>query len=321
VAQALITGITGQDGGYLADQLTAQGWSVHGVVRPGEDVPNHVPPTVTVHEAELLDSDRLESIISQVGPTEIYNLVGLSSVALSWKDPVLTMRVNAEVVARLLEAVRVAGQDVRVLQASSAEIFAGSGVVPQTESTPVVPTSPYGVSKASAHHLVTIYRARGVHAVNAILYNHESPHRPTTFVTRKITGTVAAIADGRAGELVLGSLEARRDWGWAPEYVDAMTRAVRFETAQDWVIATGRSYSVRDFVKAAFSHVGIDDWENYVSTDPAFVRPTDALDLVGDASKAQRLLGWSARVQLDELVGRMVDADRDGPDGLRPRVQ
>ena len=312
MAAALITGITGQDGGYLADQLTGQGWSVHGIVRPGEDVPDHLPSSVTLHEAELLDGDLLEAIVSKVAPAEIYNLAGLSSVARSWDDPVQTMRVNAEVVARLLELAHQSPGTVRVLQASSAEMFAGSGVAPQTESTPIVPTSPYGVAKACAHHLVGVYRARGLHAVSAILYNHESPRRPASFVTRKITSTVAAIADGRADQLVLGSLDSRRDWGWAPEYVDAMTRALRFEAAQDWVIATGRSHSVRDFVEAAFRHVGVTHWQDYVSTDAAFLRPVDAPDLVGDASKARRLLGWTPRVGLAELVGRMVDTDRDG---------
>ena len=306
---ALVTGITGQDGGYLAEQLLDAGFAVHGVRRPGEPVPDHVSPSVVVHEAELLDGS-FDAVFTQVAPDEVYNFAGVSSVALSWQDPVTTARVNGEFVARLLELAWQAPQPVWVLQASSAEVFAGSGVVPQDESTPLAPRSPYGASKAFAHHLVQVYQARGLHAVNAVLYNHESPRRPATFVTRKITRAVAAIADGGSDELVLGSLEARRDWGWAPEYVTGMSAALRHAEPQDWVLATGTSYSVRDFVAAAFAHVAIEDWQPYVTTDPSFVRPTEAPDLVGDASKAADLLGWTATVGLAELVGRMVDADR-----------
>lgn len=307
---ALVTGVTGQDGGYLAELLLGQGVAVHGVTRAGEVPPDHLPAEVVLHEADLLDEGAAAGLLAEVGPGEVYNLVGVSSVAQSWQDPVLTARVNGEVVARLLQAAWDQPGAVRFLQASSAEIFAGSGVVPQDEKTPVTPRSPYGASKAFAHQLVQVYRARGMHAVNAVLYNHESPRRPTTFVTRKITSTVAAIADGRADELVLGSLDAVRDWGWAPEYLDGMVRAIRFDDPQDWVLATGTAHSVRDFVAAAFAHVGIDDWQARVRTDPAFVRPTDAPELVGDAGKAARLLGWVPQVGLAELVGRMVDADR-----------
>ncbi len=304
----LITGITGQDGGYLAEQLLAAGHEVHGVVRPGESVPDHLSGCA-LHTAELLDPT-LDEVFRAVAPDRVYNFAGVSSVALSWQDPVLTARVNGEVVARLLELAWQAPGPVRVLQASSAEVFAGSGVVPQDEQTPLAPRTPYGASKAFAHHLVQVYRARGLHAVNAVLYNHESPRRPTAFVTRKITSAVAAIADGRGNSLVLGSLDARRDWGWAPEYVAGMALALEHDAPQDWVLATGRAYAVSDFVAAAFAHVGITDWQPYVTTDPAFVRPTDAPELVGDAAKAARLLGWTPQVGLAELVGRMVDADR-----------
>ncbi len=306
--RVLGTGITGQDGGYLAEQLRAEGVEVHGVVRPGEQVPGHLVDC-TLHEAELLDGSFAEAF-RVVAPDEVYNLAGVSSVALSWQEPVLTARVNGEFVARLLELAWGAPRPVRVLQASSAEIFAGSGVVPQDESTPLAPRTPYGASKAFAHHLVQVYRARGLHAVNAVLYNHESPRRPMSFVSRKITSTVAAIADGRADELVLGSLDARRDWGWAPEYVQGMRLALRYREPLDWVLATGQSHSVRDFVAAAFHHVGITDWERLVRADPALVRPTEAPSLVGDASRAALLLDWRARVALPDLVGRMVDADR-----------
>ncbi len=321
---ALVTGITGQDGGYLAELLTSQGTDVHGVLRPGERAPDHLPSSVRLHEAALLDDDDLTEIFAAVVPDEVYNLAGISSVALSWDEPVLTARVNGEVIARLLELAwrqNEGGHSVRLLQASSAEIFAGSGVVPQNEDTPLAPRSPYGASKAFAHHLVGVYRARGLPAVNAILYNHESPRRPTTFVTRKITHTVAAIADGRARELVLGNLDARRDWGWAPEYVEAMTLALRHGEPQDWIIASGLSHTVEKFVAAAFHHVGITDWQPYVRIDEAYTRPTDAPDLVGNASKATRLLGWQPQVDLAGVVGRMVDADRESlPPATRPQA-
>lgn len=280
---------------------------MHGIVRHGEVLPQHLPREVVLHEAELLD-DSLDEAFGAAAPDEVYNLAGLSSVALSWQEPVLTARVNGEAAARLLELARLSGA--RFLQASSAEIFAGSGVVPQDESTPLAPRSPYGASKAFAHQLVQVYRARGVHAVNAVLYNHESPRRPPTFVTRKITSAVAAIADGRTSELVLGSLDARRDWGWAPEYVEGMVRALRHESPEDFVLATGEAHSVEEFVAAAFAHVGVEDWQRHVRTDEAFVRPTDAPELVGVAAKAKELLGWVPQVRLPELVGRMVDADR-----------
>ena len=313
---ALVTGITGQDGGYLAEALVGEGRQVVGVVRPGEALPAHLTAlgdAVTTYEGDLLDGTVLAKAFEEAAPDEVYNLAGISSVAQSWQEPVLTARVNGELVAQLLELAwqrHEAGHAVRVVQASSAEVFAGSGVVPQDESTPLSPRTPYGAAKAFAHQLVQVYRERGLHACNAVLYNHESPRRPDTFVTRKITSTVAAIADGRADRLVLGNLDARRDWGWAPEYVDGMVRALRHEVPGDWVLATGEAHSVRDFVAAAFAHVGIADWERYVETDPAFARPVDAPELVGDASKAARLLGWRASVRLPELVGRMVDADR-----------
>jgi GDPmannose 4,6-dehydratase len=316
VSTALITGITGQDGGYLAEQLVGEGWHVHGAVRRGEDLPEHLlalKDSLTVTEVDLLDSAEVAKLLDQADPDEVYNYAGVSSVAQSWEEPVLTTRVNAEVVAQLLELLwrrEETGRPVRFLQASSAEVFAGSGVSPQDESTPLAPRTPYGASKAYAHHLVQVYRGRGMHAVNAILYNHESPRRPPTFVTRKITSAVAAIADGTQSELVLGSLDARRDWGWAPEYVQAMTLALRYETPADWVIATGVSASVADFVALAFAHVGISDWQQHVRTDAGFTRTGDAAELVGNATRARQQLGWSPQVDLAELVARMVDADR-----------
>ena len=313
---ALVTGITGQDGGYLAEQLVADGGRVHGTVRPGEAAPAHLAAlgeAVVLHEVDLADDDALRQVLRVTAPDEVYNLVGVSSVARSWQEPVLTAEVNGVFVARLLallwdERERI-GSDVRVVQASSAEIFAGAAAAPQDESTPVSPRSPYGASKAFAHALVQVFRARGLHASNAVLYNHESPRRPDTFVTRKITSTVAAISQGRATELVLGNLDARRDWGWAPEYVDALVRTARHDEPGDYVVATGIAHSVAEFVAAAFERVGISDWQRYVCVDEAFVRPVDAVELVGRADRAREVLGWQPSVGFRELVGRMVEAD------------
>ena len=315
-ATCLVTGITGQDGGYLAEQLLAGGGSVHGLVHEGDPGVTDLLarcPSVVLHIGDLLDEASLAAVVAAAGPDEVYNLAGISSVAFSWEQPVLTADVSALGAGRLLEQVwqhqERTGRPVRFVQASSAEIFGAAEVVPQDESTPLRPTSPYGAAKAFAHHLVGVYRGRGLHAVSAILYNHESPRRPATFVTRKITQGAALIAQGRASELVLGNLDARRDWGWAPDYVDALVRAARHEDASDYVVATGQAHSVRDFAVAAFARAGIADWERHVRVDPALVRPVDAAVQVGDASRARTRLGWQPTVDFAELVGRMVDAD------------
>ena len=319
---ALITGVSGQDGGYLAEQLVTAGVHVHGVVRSAEVVPAHLLALgsgAVLHEVDLGDHAGLVSLLAQVQPDEVYNLAGISSVGWSWDEPVLTSEVNGVFVARLLQLLweqqQRTGRQVSFVQASSAEIFAGATASPQDEQTLVAPRSPYGATKAFAHGMVQVFRARGMHASNAILYNHESPRRPTSFVTRKITSTVAAIAEGRATGLVLGNLDARRDWGWAPEYVDAMIRLAGHAEGADVVVATGVSHTVADFVAAAFARVGISEWEPLVSTDPAFVRPVDALELVGNPARARELLGWEPKVGFEELVGRMVDADLTGSGG------
>lgn len=313
---ALVTGITGQDGGYLAEQLVAEGLRVHGTVRRAEPVPEHLAAlgnAVVLHELDLVDDAALREVLRAAAPSEVYNLVGVSSVAMSWQEPVLTAEVNGVFVARLLQLLwehrERTGDDVHVVQASSAEVFAGAQSAPQDESTPVSPRSPYGASKAFAHTLVQVFRARGLHASNGVLYNHESPRRPATFVTRKITSTAAAIAQGRASELVLGNLDARRDWGWAPEYVDALVRAARHDEPGDYVVATGRSHTVEEFVAAAFDRAGVQDWRSYVRVDQEFVRPVDAVELVGRADRARDVLGWAPTVGFTDLVGRMVEAD------------
>jgi GDPmannose 4,6-dehydratase len=316
VTVALVTGITGQDGSYLAERLVAEGVEIHGLVRPGDpalSVLQDSCPGLFVHEGDLRDGARLEALVLDLVPDEVYNLAGLSSVAQSWDDPVRTAEVTGLAVARLLHASWLAqeqsGQAVRFLQASSAEIFGDSDRVPQDENTPLCPTSPYGAAKAYAHQLVGVYRARGLYATSTILYNHESPRRPPSFVTRKITAGAVAIAAGTAHELVLGNLDVQRDWGWAPDYVDAMVRAIRHDRADDFVVATGQARSVRDFVTAAFLRAGIPDWPAFVRTDSEFVRPVEASMLVGDPSKALRELGWKSTVGFDEIVGRMVDHD------------
>ena len=307
---ALITGITGQDGGYLAEQLLAEGTEVHGIVRAAEDVPAHLDGC-SLHEVDVL-TPALAALVAALTPDEVYNLVGLSSVAQSWEQPVLTAELNGVAVARLLEAcwhLHSRGHQLRLVQASSAEIFAGASSSPQDESTPLTPRSPYGASKAFAHTLVQVFRSRGLHASNAILYNHESPRRPRTFVTRKITSTVVAIAQSTATELVLGNLDARRDWGWAPEYVDALVRIMRHDTPSDYVIGTGVARTVAEFVETAFARVGLSEWQQHVRVDPRLVRPVDAVELAADASRAREVLRWEPQVGFAELVGRMVDAE------------
>ena len=273
-------------------------------------------PGVVLHEGDLTDEASLAAVVAAAQPDEVYNLAGISSVAFSWEHPVLTADVTALGAGRLLEQVwqhqERRGSAVRFVQASSAELFGDAADAPQDESTPVRPTSPYGAAKAYAHAMCGVYRTRGLASVSLVLYNHESPRRPPTFVTRKITQGAARIARGEQDELVLGNLDARRDWGWAPDYVDAMVRAARHDVADDYVVATGEAHTVREFVAAAFARAGVPDWERRVRVDPAFVRPADAALQVGDAGRARRVLGWAPTVGFDELVGRMVDVDLVG---------
>lgn len=312
--RALVTGATGQDGSYLVERLLAEGGEVHALVRAGEEQGGAaLPAGVHRHVGDLTDGKGLEALVEELEPTEIYNLGGLSSVALSWQEPALTAQVSGVAVGHLLAAAHRlqdrTGNRVGFVQASSAEIFGRTSRVLQDETTPLRPLTPYGAAKAYAHHLVGVYRARGLHASSCILYNHESPRRPEAFVTRKITMAVARIARGQQDGLAMGNLEARRDWGWAPDYVDAMVLTIRNETARDYVIATGVSHSVRDFVAAAFKAGGVSDWEPMVTLDPRFARPSDAPVLVGDAGRARHMLGWRPTVDFEEIVERMVAHD------------
>ncbi|MEA9984418.1 GDP-mannose 4,6-dehydratase [Subtercola sp. RTI3] len=312
---ALITGISGQDGSYLAEALLADGYEVHGVVRNSTEENLRAlgeRPGLTLHEVDLQAPDALESLVAAARPDELYSLAAVSSVFASWQNPVLTGAVNGQVVVRLLGsayALQEAGHPVRLVHASSAEIFGQAEVTPQTETTAIRPSSPYGASKAYAHLSVGVFRGRGLHASNCILYNHESPRRPEAFVTRKITAGVARISRGLQDRLELGNLDARRDWGWAPDYVDAMRRAAGAETAGDFIVATGVSHTIGDFLDAAFTRAGIDSWADLVVVNPEFARPVDPAEQLGDASKAHTELGWQPSVSFDELVSRMVDND------------
>ncbi|WP_395398623.1 GDP-mannose 4,6-dehydratase [Arthrobacter sp. UC242_113] len=310
---ALVTGASGQDGQYLTQRLAEENWEVHGVVSSSRSFVSNSNANIRLHAVDLNDRQSCFSLIESIRPDVVFNLAGISSVAKSWEDPAGTISVNSVAVSSLLEAAwlfqQETGSDLRFIQASSAEIFGNAEEVPQTESTPIHPLSPYGASKAFAHHLVQVYRARGLFASSAILYNHESPKRPPQFVTRKITSQVARIALGVGERLRLGNLDARRDWGWAPDYVDAMVKIVMHKEPDDFVIATGVSHSVRDFVSRAFEVAGVQDWENWVEVDEQFVRPTDASEMRGDPAKARTQLGWSPTVHFDEIVARMVQND------------
>jgi GDPmannose 4,6-dehydratase len=319
--RVLVTGATGQDGGYLVEQLVAAGHDVHGTVGgpvDGEELPAHLAAlgqAVTLHAIDLHAPETLTRVVDEVAPDRVFNLAGASSVAASWKDPVGTFDINARAVLALLEHLLRRQEDeghaVRVVQASSAEVFADAGEGTISETSRVAPVNPYGVAKAAAHQAVGMYRRRGLHASSVILFNHESPRRPPQFVTRKITQAAVAIAEGRQDGLVLGDLDVRRDWGWAPDYVDAMARVAAADETGDYVVATGTAHSLRDFVATAFAAVGLPDWERYVSVDAEFVRPADAPVLVGDSGKARRVLGWRTTKSFEEIVGAMVQADRD----------
>ena len=316
---ALITGITGQDGGYLAEQLARSGDAVHGLVRPGEERPDSLfalGDAVVLHPVNLSDDAAVARALRNSAATEVYNLAGVSSVALSWEQPGLTAEVNGTFVARLLQLVwqeqERRGEQIAVVQASSAEIFADAAVAPQDESTPMSPRTPYGASKAFAHHLVQVFRARGMQASNAILYNHESPRRPPSFVTRKITRGAVAVARGEQTTLRLGNLDARRDWGFAGDVVRAMPLALRAGTPDDYVIATGEVHTVRDWCELAFARVGL-DYREHVVSDPAFWRPEGGVPLAGDASRARDRLDWRPQVDFAALVEMLVTADQAAP--------
>jgi GDPmannose 4,6-dehydratase len=311
--RVLITGITGQDGSYLAELLLDKGYEVFGMTRraSSENVDRiaHLIDRIRLVQGDLLDGPSLVSALQTAEPHEVYNLAAQSFVPTSWNQPVLTAEFTGLGVTRMLEAVRAVDPQIRFYQASSSEMFGKVRQVPQNEETPFYPRSPYGVAKAYAHYITVNYReSYGLYAVSGILFNHESPRRSLEFSTRKITDGAARIKLGLADELVLGNLDAERDWGFAGDYVDAMWQMLQRDEPADYVIATGEPHSVREFAELAFAHVGL-DWQRYVKTDPEFLRPAEIDHLVGDASKAKREFGWEPRHTFRELVELMVDAD------------
>ncbi len=311
--RALITGITGQDGSYLAEFLLAQGYEVHGVVRrsstEGGERISHIVDRVHLHQADLLDQSSLASAISESEPTEIYNLAAQSFVPTSWKQPVLTAEFTGIAVTRLLEAMRSVKSDARIYQASSSEMYGRVLEVPQSEVTPFYPRSPYGVAKVYGHYITVNYReSYDMFAVSGILFNHESPRRGLEFVTRKISNGVARIKLGLDTELHLGNRDAQRDWGFAGDYVQAMWMMLQQDEPDDYVIATGETHSVQEFVEIAFGHAGL-NWEDHVKLDPKFIRPAEVDLLIGDAAKAKARLGWEPSVDFRGLVEMMVDSD------------
>ncbi len=311
--RALITGVTGQDGSYLAEFLLAKGYEVAGVVRRTShhsyERIDHLLDRIEILPADLLDQHSLTTVLKEVQPDEVYNLAAQSYVPTSWSQPVLTGEFTALGVTRILEAVRLAWPTARFYQASSSEMFGRAVETPQRESTPFYPRSPYGVAKCYGHWITVNYReSYGLYAVSGILFNHESPRRGIEFVTRKVTDGVARIKHGLSRELLLGNLDARRDWGFAGDYVDAMWRMLQAPTPKDYVIGTGETHSVRELVEIAFAHAGL-DWREYVRTDQRFMRPAEVDVLLADPTRARTELGWTPTVDFAALVRMMVDAD------------
>jgi GDPmannose 4,6-dehydratase len=317
--KAIITGITGQDGSYLAELLLSKGYEVHGFIRRASTFntgridhlytdPHLEGTRLFLHYADLTEGSRLVTLLSSIAPDEVYHLGAQSHVRVSFDEPEYTGDTTGLGTTRLLEAIRMIGLDCRFYQASSSEMF-GATPPPQDEETPFYPRSPYGAAKVYSYWMARNYReAYGMFAVNGILFNHESPRRGETFVTRKITRSVARIKAGLEDTLFMGNIDAARDWGYAPEYVEGMWRMLQHDTPFDYVVATGTSYTVRDFLRFAFEHAGL-DWEAHVKYDERYLRPTEVDSLIGDPSKAAQVLGWKARVLTPELARIMVDAD------------
>ena len=311
--RAVVTGITGQDGSYLAELLLARGYEVVGVTRrlsaPNHWRIRHLLGRIELRPADLLDQLSLIRLVEEVRPHEVYNLAAMSFVPASWDQPLLTGEYNAQGVTRVLEAIRQVDTSIRVYQASSSEMFGKVRETPQTELTPFHPRSPYGVSKVFAHYVTVNYReSYDLFAVSGILFNHESPRRGLEFVTRKVTDGAARIKLGLAATLALGNLDARRDWGFAGDYVRAMWMMLQQDRPDDYVIATGVSRSVRELVRIAFAHAGL-DWREHVRTDPALLRPAEVDHLIGNPAKAEAELGWRPGIDFEGLVRMMVDAD------------
>ena len=311
--RALITGITGQDGSYLAELLLEKGYQVFGMVRRASteryERIAHILDKVTLLQGDLLDQSSMTALLAKVRPQEVYNLAAQSFVPTSWTQPVLTAEFTGLGVTKLLEAIRFVDPTIRFYQASSSEMFGRVRETPQTELTPFYPRSPYGVAKAYGHYITVNYReSYNLFAVSGILFNHESPRRGLEFVTRKVTDGVAQIKVGRATELRLGNLDAKRDWGFAGDYVQAMWLMLQQETADDFVVATGETHEVRELVQIAFEAADL-DWQKYVKLDEAFIRPAEVDLLIGDPGRAKRELGWKPKVSFPEMIRMMVESD------------
>ncbi len=316
---ALITGVTGQDGSYMAGQLLDKGYEVHGLVRRSSTFnrsridhlhhDEHLPGrNLHLHYGDVTDAARMSELIHELRPQEVYNLAAQSHVRVSFDEPVYTAQATGVSTLNLLEAIRSTDKSIRFYQASTSEMF-GASAPPQNEDTPFYPRSPYGVAKVYSYWITKNYReAYDMFAVNGQLFNHESPRRGETFVTRKITMAVANILKGTQKEIWMGNLDSIRDWGYAPEYTEGMWRMLQADSPEDFVLATGSAYTIKDFLEFSFAHVGL-NWEDYVRFDPKFLRPTEVDELIGDASKAERVLGWKAKVLPPELARIMVDAD------------
>lgn len=310
---ALITGITGQDGSYLADLLLEKGYDVYGMVRRSSvekyDRIEHIRDRIELIQGDLLDEFSLRTVLKKVKPTELYNLAAMSFVPTSWEQPVLTAEFTGVGVTKVLEAIRDVDPSIRFYQASSSEMFGKVREVPQSELTPFYPRSPYGVAKVYGHYITVNYReSYNLFACSGILFNHESPRRGLEFVTRKVTYAVAKIKHGLQKKLYMGNLDAKRDWGFSGDYVEAMWLMLQQPKPDDYVIATGETHTVRELVEIAFSHVGL-NWEDYVEIDPRFIRPAEVDLLIGDPSKAKKMLGWKPKVNFEGLVKMMVDSD------------
>ena len=310
---AFITGITGQDGSYLAELLLSKGYKVYGMVRRASvdkfERISHIMDKVELIQGDLLDQYSLISALKKAQPTEVYNLAAQSFVPTSWAQPVLTSEFTAIGVTRMLESIRLVDPKIRFYQASSSEMYGKVLETPQSETTPFYPRSPYGVAKVYGHYITVNYReSYNLFAVSGILFNHESPRRGLEFVTRKVTDAVARIKLGLSSELRLGNLDARRDWGFAGDYVEAMWLMLQQDTPDDYVIATGETHTVKELVQVAFDHAGL-DWEKHVKLDPAFIRPAEVDLLIGDPAKAKKNLGWAPKVSFPQLVKMMVDSD------------
>lgn len=310
--KALVTGINGQDGSYLAELLLSKGYEVHGITRrtsqPLQDNIRHILDKITLHPGDMTDAGSIQSVIDKVMPDEIYNLAGMSQVRWSYDVPAMTMDVNCGGLLRIIEAVRSANLDAKIYQACSSEMFGKVQEVPQTETTPFYPRSPYGVSKAAAYYMARVYReSYGMKIYCGFLFNHESERRGEEFLSRKVCKAIAEIVAGKREKITLGNLDAKRDFGYAKEYVEWIWNIMQHDIPDDFVIATGETHSVREFVQEAFLVAGIEDWESYIEYDPKFMRPAEVDLLIGDASKSMRILGFEPKVKFKQLVRIMME--------------